>query len=102
MIGSRASSSSKEHPRIELQPARALGARLQVARRRGDVAVPQGRLHLGQGGIALDRVACVGSEARSSQHASDAREQIAYGHRLPLATPRCRNAPIVQFSSDLA
>ena len=46
---------------------------------------------------SLDRVG-----STPSQQTSDTREQIAHGHRLPLATPRCRNAPIIQFGCDLA
>ena len=31
--------SSKKHPRIEAQPTRAVGARMQISARRGDVAM---------------------------------------------------------------
>src|SRR5215831_10256454 len=54
------SPSSKKHSRIELQPTRALRPGVQIARRGGDVAVPQGRLDFGQRGAAVDRVAGVG------------------------------------------
>src|SRR5215831_18327395 len=57
---SQASSSSKEHPRIEFEPARALRSGVQIARRGGDVPVPERRLHLRKRGVAIDRVACVG------------------------------------------
>jgi hypothetical protein len=42
------SNSSKKHPGIKVQPARLAGARVQVAARHGDVAMPERRLHYRQ------------------------------------------------------
>src|SRR5215475_8394817 len=53
------SPSSKKHPRIELEPARALRTGVQIDGRGGDVAVSERFLHFGQGGAAVDGVAGV-------------------------------------------
>ena len=51
--------SSKEHSRIEMQAARAVGARMQIAARRGDVAVAQRGLDLRQAHPTIDRVGAI-------------------------------------------
>jgi hypothetical protein len=59
MSWSLSSASSKEDPWVQLQSARALRPRVQVARRRCDVRMPERRLHLRQGRPAVDGVAGV-------------------------------------------
>ena len=56
-FGADRSSSSKEHSRIQVQPARAVGPRVQIAARHRDVAMPEGRLHHGQSSTMIDGVA---------------------------------------------
>src|SRR5262249_48228120 len=51
--------SSKKHPFIEPQAARALRPGVQIAGRGGSVLGPWGRLPLGRGGAAVDGVAGV-------------------------------------------
>jgi hypothetical protein len=54
------SSSSKKHSRIESQAARAVRTCVQIARCRGDIAVPQRVLHLRKRCATIDRVGAVG------------------------------------------
>ena len=64
----QSSSSSKKHSGIELEAARALRARMQVTARRGDIAVPEGRLDLWKRGAAVDRMARVGMSQPMRAH----------------------------------
>ena len=50
----------KKHSAIELQTARAVRTRVQVATRRGDVGVAERRLHLWQRGAFVDGVGAMG------------------------------------------
>ena len=52
--------SLNEMPLIQLQPARRIGPRVQIAARRRHVSVPERGLHLGQRSAAVERVASVG------------------------------------------
>src|SRR5262245_22297608 len=54
------SPSSKKHPWIELQAARAIGPCMEIARRSRYVAVPQSILDLRKRRAAVDRVRAVG------------------------------------------
>src|SRR5262245_14328242 len=54
------SPSSKKHPWVELQAARAVRPSMQIAARRGDVVVAERRLHLRQRGTVVDGMRTMG------------------------------------------
>ena len=54
------SSSSKKHPRIEVQPARAVGPCVQIAAGSGDVVMPKRRLNLWERGPAINCMGAMG------------------------------------------